>query len=93
MNDKVKETAEELLIKIIDFIFETEPDKEEQRHRLLELACSLIMATIDLDQDSDHVLQDIFQACEDVKCLTTAGAIKYKCGDESIVKKEWKPEK
>lgn len=93
MNDKVKETAEELTIKIIDFIFKTEPDEEEQRHRLLELTCSLIMATIDLDQDTDHVLQDIFSSCEDVKYLTTAGAIKYKCGDESIVKKEWKPEK
>ena len=93
MNDKVKDTAEELMIKIIDFIIETEPDEVEQKHRLLELACSLIMATVDVDQDTDHVLQDIFQACEDVKYLTTAGAIKYKCGDESRVKKEWKPEK
>lgn len=93
MSNKVKETAEELTIKIIDFIFKTEPDEEEQRHRLLELACSLITATVDLDQDSDHVLQDIFQACEDVKYITTAGVIKYKCGDESRVKKEWKPEK
>ena len=93
MNDKVKETAEELVIKIIDFIVETEPDEVEQKHRLLELACSLIMTTVDVDQDTDHVLKDIFQACEDVKYLTTAGAIKYKCGDESRVKKEWKPKK
>lgn len=90
MNDKVKETAEELTIKIIDFIVETEPNEVEQRHRLLELACSIIMATVDVNQDIDHVLKDIFQACEDVKHLTATGAIKYKCGDESRVKKEWK---
>ena len=93
MSNKVKETAEELTIKIIDFIVKTEPDEVEQRHRLLELACSLVMATVDLDQDTDHVLQDIFQACEDVKYLTATGAIKYKSGDESRVKKEWKTEK
>lgn len=90
MSNKVKETAEELVIKIIDFIIETEPDEVEQRHRLLELTCSLIMTTVDVNQDIDQVLKDIFRACEDVKCLTTAGAIKYKCGDESRVKKEWK---
>ena len=93
MSNKVKETAEELMIKIIDFIFETEPDEVEQNHRLLELASSLIMTTVDVNQDTDHVLKDIFHACEDVKYLITAEAIKYKSGDELRVKKEWKPEK
>ncbi len=93
MNKQTKETAEELVIKIIDFIIETEPDEVEQKHRLLELACSLITATVDMDQDTDNVLKDIFRACEDVKYLTTAGAFRYKSGDESRIKKEWKSEK
>ena len=89
MNDKVKETSEELLIKIINFIFESEAEDLEKEHLLLELATSLVAATIDIDKDMGDIYVDIAQATNDIACMAISGIDKYKSGDISRVKKTW----
>lgn len=93
MNDKVKETSEELLIKIINFIVESEGEEVEKNDLLLELATSLVTATIDIDKDMGDIYCDIAQATNDIASMAISGIDKYKSGDESRVKKEWKSEK
>lgn len=89
MNDKVKETSEELLIKIINFIVESEADEVEMNDLLLELATSLVTATIDIDKDMGDIYVDIAQATNDIASMAISGIDKYKSGDTSRVKKTW----
>ncbi len=57
-SNNIKDTAENLLIQIIEYINKAEPDDEERDHRLKELACSLITATIDFSKDIDEIMHD-----------------------------------
>lgn len=89
MNDKIKETSEELLIKIINFIFESEADESEINDLFIELATSLVAATIDFDKDMKDICDDITQATHDIAYMAEIGIKKYKDGDTSNVKKTW----
>lgn len=81
MNNKVKETSEELLIKIINFIFESEADELKQNHLLLELAASLVITTIDTNKEIEDIRLDIENAIRDIYCMIMGGIGKYKAGD------------
>jgi hypothetical protein len=85
----VKETAENLLIQIVEYLNKAEPDDEERDHRLKELACSLITSTIDFNKNIDDILKDINDICLDIRNLSMAGAFRYKSGDETNVKRIW----
>ena len=89
MNDKIKETSEELLIKIINFIVESEADELEMNNLLIELATSLVTATIDFDKDMKDICDDITQATHDIAYMAASGIEAYKSGDTSSVKKTW----
>lgn len=86
-SDNVKDTSENLLIQIIEYINKAEPDDEEREHRLKELACSLVTATIDFNKDIDEIMQDINDTCLDIRNISMAGVLRFKSGDESRVKK------
>lgn len=89
MNNKIKETSEELLIKIINFIFESEAEESERNHLLLELATSLVTTTIDIDRDMEDICVDIAQATHDIAYMAVKGIEAYKSGDTSREKKTW----
>ncbi len=89
-SDNVKETAEKLLIQIVEYVNKAEPDDEEREHRLKELACSLVTSTIDFEKDIDEILKDINDACLDIRNISMAGALRYKSGDETNVKRIWR---
>ena len=86
-SEKVKDTAENLLIKIVEYLDSAEPDDEERNHRLSELATSLITAMLDFDKDFDDLVKDINDICNDCRTMALVGAYRYKHGDESRVKK------
>lgn len=86
-SEKVKDTAENLLIKIVEYLDSAEPDDEERNNRLSELATSLITAMLDFDKDFDDLVKDINDICNDCRTMALAGAFRYKHGDESRVKK------
>lgn len=89
MSNKVKETSEELLIIIINFILESEADESEINDLFIELATSLVAATIDFDKDMKDICDDITQATYDIAYMAEIGIKKYKDGDTSNVKKIW----
>lgn len=86
-SEKVKDRAENLLIKIIEYLDSAEPDDEERNNRFGELATSLITATLNFDKDFDDLVKDINDICNDCRIMALAGAFRYKHGDESRVKK------
>lgn len=86
-SEKVKDTAENLLIKIVEYLDSAEPDDEERNNRFSELATSLITAMLDFDKDFDDLVKDINDICNDCRTMALAGAFRYKHGDESRVKK------
>lgn len=86
-SEKVKDTAENLLIKIVEYLDSAESDDEERNHRFSELATSLITATLDFDKDFDDLVKDINDICNDCRTMALVGAYRYKHGDESRVKK------
>jgi len=86
-SDNVKDTADNLLIQIIEYVNKAEPDDEEREHRMKELACSLVTSTIDFNKDIDDILKDINDVCLDIRNISMAGAFRYKSGDMTNVKK------
>lgn len=90
MSNKVKETSEELLIIIINFILESEADESEINDLFIELATSLVAATIDFDKDMKDICDDITQATHDIAYMAEIGIKKIKDGDTSNLKKTWK---
>ena len=86
-NNNVKETAENLLIQIIEYVNKAEPDDEEREHRFKELACSLVTSTIDFLKDRDEILNDINDVCLDIRNISIAGALRFMSGDMTNVKK------
>ena len=88
--NNVKETAENLLIQIIEYVNKAEPDEKERNNRFKELACSLVSSTIDFSKDKNEILKDINDVCLDIRNISSAGAIRYMLGDETNVKKIWR---
>ena len=86
-SDDVKETAENLLIQILEYLNKAEPDDEEIEHRKKELACSIVTSIIDFEKDIDEILKDINDVCLDIRNISMAGAMRYKSGDMTNVKK------
>ena len=85
-NYNVKETAENMLIQIIEYLNKAEPDDEEKDERLKELACSLVTSTIDFNKELDEILKDINDTCLDIRDISMAGALRFKSGDMTNVK-------
>lgn len=85
-NNNVKETAENMLIQIIEYLNKAEPDDEEKDERLKELACSLVTSTIDFNKELDEILKDINDTCLDIRDISMAGALRFKSGDMTNVK-------
>lgn len=89
-SDNTKDIAENLLIQIIEYINKAEPDDEEIENRTKELACSLVTSIIDFEKDIDEILMDINDVCLDIRNISMAGAMRYKSGDKTNVKKIWR---
>ena len=86
-NNNVKETAENLLMQIIEYVNKAEPDDEEIEHRFKELACSLVTSIVDFSKNEDEILKDINDICLDIRNISMAGALRYLNGDMTNVKK------
>ena len=84
---KVKENAEQMEIKIIEYLHHACESDEEMRERLLELATSYVTASLDWDKPVTEIIKDIDGICKDIRDLAIFGAIRYKSGNEENVKK------
>lgn len=88
-SDEVKKTSEEMLVQIVEYIFKTGLNEKDKEKLLRELACSLITASIDFEQDETELIVELNQTCLDVRNICIGGIMRYKSGDESRVKKIW----
>ena len=90
--NNVKETAENLLIQIIEYVNKAEPDDEEREHRIKELACSLVTSLVDFGSDKDRIdiLNQINEICLDIRNISFGGALRYLDGDMKNVKMIWR---
>ena len=86
MNEKeVKRNADEMALKIFEYINSAIPDREKRDRMLIELATSFVTVTIDVN--SDDYIRDINNKCNDIKMISLGGILRYKSGDTSKVMK------
>ena len=90
--NNVKETAESLLIQIIEYLNKAEPNDEEREHRFKELACSLVTLCVEFGSDKDRVdiLNQINEICHDIRDISMAGALRFLDGDMTNLKMIWR---
>ena len=88
--NNVKETAENLLIQIIEYVNKAEPDDKERKHRFKELASSLVTLLVDFDKTDTEIICNINTICLEIRDMSKAGALRYKHGDMTNVKKIWR---
>lgn len=90
-NDKleVKNTAEDLLIKIIEYVNTCDIPGVEKSELALEMACSLITTTVDIDDDIAAITSDVNSKFENLRCMALNEIIKYKSGNCENIKYEF----
>lgn len=80
---KIKETAEDMLIKIIQYLNAACKSQEELSHRCSELSASLISCQADWNKGTDEIVKDLNALGKDITMMAIGGAIRYKMGDTS----------
>ena len=88
--ETVKDTSEKLLMQVVEYIAKTGIDKEKERELLIELACSLVTASVDMSKNMDSIFHDINETCLEMRNICFAGTFRFKAGDETRVKRIWR---
>ena len=87
--EEIKKNADDMACKIFEFLELSEKDEEERNKRFIELACSFVTATLDVE--SDNILDDINKCCDSIRKISLAGVLRYKMGNkERVLKESWK---
>ena len=86
---EVKNTAEDLLIKIIEYVNTCDIPGVEKSEIALEMACSLITTTVDIDDDIAAITSDVNNKFENLRCVALNELIKYKSSNCENVKYEF----
>lgn len=87
IEQQIKENAEQMAIQVIQYLHEACKTNEEYKQRCLELSSSFVTATVDWDKDVDEICKSIINDSQDVRMMALGGAIRYKTGDDTNVKK------
>jgi len=88
--EEVKNTAEDLLIKVLDYINASDIPGEEKTEIALEMACTLLTVTVDTNDDIVAIVSDIETKFENLKNMAICGMIEYKQGYRDNVKHDFK---
>lgn len=87
--EEVKETAEDLLINIIDYIQITDIPDKEKCEIYVELACSLLTVIVDTNQSKEEIVDDIMEELNHMGVMCIGALLDYKNGNLTNVKKEY----
>lgn len=88
--EQVKSTAEDLLVKVLDYINASDIPGNEKIEIALEMACTLVTVTIDVDDDIVAIASDIDSKFNNLSAMALAGLINYKNGNRDNVKHDFK---
>lgn len=83
---KIKDTAENMLIKIIQYLNAACKSQEELNQRCSELSASLISCQADWNKDTAEIIKDLNALGKDITIMAIGGAVRYKVGDISNIK-------
>ena len=83
---KIKDNAEDMLIKIIQYLKAACKSEKEICERCSELSASLISCQADWNEDIDEIVKDLNNLGKDITLMAIGGAIKYKMGENTNTK-------